>query len=141
MDDLPITSRVTIPADEIEVAFVRSGGPGGQNVNKVATKVELRWRPGDSAALSADDRAWLLQRLDRRLTSTGELLVTSERTRNQARNRDDAAAKLAAIVRAALARPKRRKPTRAGRGAIERRLQAKRIRSRKKRDRQPPDDG
>jgi hypothetical protein len=93
----------------------------------------------DSAALGDDDRAWLLSRLGRRRTAAGDLVVTSDRTRNQARNRDDAAAKLAALVRAARARPKRRKPTRASRGAIERRLAAKRSRGDTKRRRRAPD--
>ena len=141
MPDLPITDRLIIPAAEIDVGFARSGGPGGQNVNKVATKVELRWNLAESAVLSEADRAWLMAQLESRLTSAGELVVTSDRNRNQARNRDDATAKLIEIVRTALVRPRKRRPTRAGRGAIERRLRNKKKNARKKQERRPPDDG
>ena len=113
MQDIVVTPRVTIPGDELALAFSRSGGPGGQNVNKVASKVELRWHPASSAALSATlsdaDRTWLLGRLASRLTTDGTLIVTSTLTRDQAKNRDDATEKLALIVRAALVRPKPRR--------------------------------
>ncbi|HTM21686.1 MAG TPA: alternative ribosome rescue aminoacyl-tRNA hydrolase ArfB [Kofleriaceae bacterium] len=137
MDDL-IIGRLRIPGDELTIGFARSGGPGGQNVNKVETKVELRWRPAGSAALaplSDGERAWLLGRLRGRLTDGGELIVTSTLTRNQARNRADALDKLAAIVAAALRRPKPRRKTRPSRGAVERRIAAKKRRGRAKADR------
>jgi ribosome-associated protein len=138
VDDLAINESLVIPARELRVAFARSGGPGGQNVNKVETKAELRWTPGESAAFSEADRAWLLRRLASRLTAQGELLVTSTRTRDQSRNRDDAREKMAEIVRQALQRPKRRKKTRPGKRAIEGRLQEKRRRSDAKQKRQSP---
>jgi len=131
-DDIRIDDRRVIPAAEVRVSFARSGGPGGQNVNKVSSKVELRWTPATTTALAAAERAWLLERLARRLTAEGELLVTSTLTRDQGRNRDDAAEKLAAIVRAALHRPKARRPTRPTRASKERRLAAKKQRSRVK---------
>ena len=84
MNDLVVTPRLTIPASELEIAFARSGGPGGQNVNKVSSKVDLRWNPRTSAALSEDDRAWVLQKLRSRLTGDGTLIVTSTAT-NQKR--------------------------------------------------------
>jgi ribosome-associated protein len=141
MRDLVVDPRVTIPASELHVSFSRSGGPGGQNVNKVSSKVELRWRPAGTAAVSGDDLRRLLERLGPRLTGAGELLVTSSLTRDQARNRQDALAKLAATVRAALVRPRRRKPTRPSRAAKQRRLQGKKQRGRTKQLRGRVDDG
>jgi ribosome-associated protein len=140
VEDIVVTPRVTIPGDELAIAFARSGGPGGQNVNKVASKVELRWNPVTSAALSDDERAWLLERLRSRLTGDGTLIVTSTATRDQLKNRDDATSKLALIVRAALARPKPRKPTKVSRGAKRRRVADKRHHSEIKRNRSGSDD-
>ena len=117
MEDVVVTPAVIIPAGELAIAFARSGGPGGQNVNKVASKVELRWNPLTSAVLSVDERAWLLERLKSRLTSDGTLIVTSSATRDQGKNRSDALEKLALIVRNALARPTPRRATKPSRGA------------------------
>ena len=129
MDDLPVNERLTIPAKELRISFARSGGPGGQNVNKVETKVEIRWRPNESSALAGGDRGWLLARLAHRLTAAGDLVVTSSRTRDQNRNREDARAKLAAIVARAAAPPAVRKRTKPSRAAVEKRLREKRERS------------
>ncbi len=126
--DIVVTPTVRIPASEVQVSFARSGGPGGQNVNKVASKVELRWTPSTSGAFTPDDRAWVLGKLGGRLTNDGELLVTSEKHRDQGRNRADATEKLAAIVRAALFRPKPRRATKPSRGSKERRISAKKRR-------------
>jgi ribosome-associated protein len=133
--DLVVTPRVRIPAGELSFAFARSGGPGGQNVNKVSSKAELRWNPVSSSALGADDRAWLLERLGNRLTNDGTLIVTSTLTRDQIQNRDDALSKLALIVRAALDRPKHRRATKPTRASKRRRVDAKRHRSEIKRNR------
>ncbi len=135
MQDLVINARVTIPASELSLAFSRSGGPGGQNVNKVSSKVDLRWNPQTSLALGEDDRAWLLQKLRNRLTSDGTLIVTSTLTRDQIQNRDDATSKLTLIVRAALDRPKPRRPTKVSRGAKRRRVADKRHHAEKKANR------
>jgi ribosome-associated protein len=133
--DLVINDRVTIPAAELSIAFSRSGGPGGQNVNKVSSKVDLRWNLQGSAAVSEDDRAWLLQKLRSKLTSDGTLIVTSTLTRDQLKNRDDATSKLTLIVRAALDRPKARKATKVSRGAKRRRVADKRHHAEKKANR------
>ncbi len=108
------------------------GGPGGQNVNKVSSKVDLRWNPATSTALGEEDRAWLLQKLRNKLTADGTLIVTSTATRDQITNRADAMSKLALIVAAALDRPKPRRPTKPSKGAKRRRLADKRHISEKK---------
>lgn len=128
-DVLVINPRVQLPVSELSYAFARSGGPGGQNVNKVASKAEVRWTPSTSSALSEGDRAWLLAKLGGRLTTEGELIVVSEKTRDQLVNRADATEKLVELVRAALVRPKPRRATKPSRGAKERRLGEKKRRA------------
>jgi len=140
MQDIVVTPRVTIPAGELAIAFARSGGPGGQNVNKVASKVELRWNPTTSVALTDDERAWLVQRLRSRLTGDGTLIVTSTATRDQGKNRDDATSKLALIVRTALDRPTPRRATRPSRSAKRRRVADKRHQAEIKRSRSSRDE-
>jgi ribosome-associated protein len=135
VEDLEIKPGLVIPASELRVSFARSSGPGGQNVNKVESKVELRWTPAETRALDDAVRDYLVQRLSRRLTQSGELLVTSTRTRDQTRNRDDARNKLTRLVRSALAQPKRRKPTRPSRRSVEQRIEEKKRRGSLKRDR------
>jgi ribosome-associated protein len=137
--DLEVTSWLTIPAAELEVAFARSGGAGGQNVNKVSTKVDLRWNVAASTALRDADRAWLLQRLRSRLTGDGTLIVTSTLTRDQLKNRDDAEAKLVLIVRTALVRPKPRRATQPTKGSKRRRVADKRHHGELKRQRKSVD--
>ncbi len=128
-DVIVVNPRVAIPVEELSIAFARSGGPGGQNVNKVASKAEVRWRPASSSALTPDDRDWLIAKIGGRLTNDGELIVVSEKTRDQIVNRADATEKLVAIVRAALVRPKPRRATKPSRGARERRLGEKKRRA------------
>ncbi len=141
MDDLPITEHLTIPARELRISFARSGGPGGQNVNKVETKVELRWNPSRSSALGANDRDWLLRRLAGKLTADGDLVVTSSRTRDQMQNREDARRKIARLLTRALERPKPRQHTRPTKASIARRIEEKKQRGRiKELRRLPPED-
>ena len=140
MSDIVVTPRLTIPGTELSIAFARSGGPGGQNVNKVSSKVDLRWNPSTSSVLGDDDRAWLLQKLRSRLTSDGTLIVTSTKTRDQLQNRDDAESKLALIVRTALERPKARRETRPSRASKRRRVADKRHHAEIKRNRRGGDD-
>jgi ribosome-associated protein len=126
VQDIVVTPGLTIPGSELSIQFARAGGPGGQNVNKVSSKVDLRWNPATSGALGEDDRTWLLQRLRSRLTADGTLIVTSTKTRDQIQNRDDATSKLALIVRAALDRPKPRRVTKPSRASKRRRVADKR---------------
>jgi ribosome-associated protein len=135
MPDIVVTPRLTIPAGELSLSFARSGGPGGQNVNKVSSKVELRWNPRTSTALTDDYRALLLDRLASKLTNDGTLIITSTLTRDQLKNRDDAQAKLALIVRSALHRDKPRRATKPTRASKRRRVAEKRHRSEIKRNR------
>lgn len=135
MQDLVVSPRLTIPGDELSIQFARSGGSGGQNVNKVSSKVDLRWNVAESRALSAEDRDWLLQQLRSKLLADGTLIVTSTLTRDQIKNRTDAESKLVLIVRTALDRPKPRKPTKVSKGAKRRRVEAKRHKAEIKKNR------
>ncbi|MFT3695136.1 MAG: alternative ribosome rescue aminoacyl-tRNA hydrolase ArfB [Kofleriaceae bacterium] len=135
MRDVFVQPGITIPAQELTFAFARSGGSGGQNVNKVSSKVDLRWTPATSTVLSEDDRALILENLAGKLTGDGALIVTSQRTRDQIKNREDALDKLALIVRAALFRQKPRKATKVSQRQKARRVQDKRHRAEIKRNR------
>ena len=126
---IDLGSGLAIPEDELVERFVRAAGPGGQNVNKVASAVELRFDVAASRALPDAVRARLLARRDRRLTDEGVLVIQANRFRDQARNREDARARLAEIVRAALSVPKRRVATKPTRASKERRIEAKKTRS------------
>ena len=132
---LEIDATLRIPDDELVERFVRSAGPGGQNVNKVASAVELRFDVGASRTLPEAVRARLLARRDRRLTDAGVLVIQANRFRDQAKNRDDARARLAELVRAATIVPKRRVATRPTRASKQRRIDAKKTRSAIKRTR------
>ena len=114
---LKIDDQLSIPLDEFDWDFARSGGPGGQNVNKVNSKVMLRWTPATSPSLPEPVRARLLRSVAHRLTTAGELLVTSQATRDQGRNLDDCLEKVRAIVLAAARPPKARRPTKPTRGS------------------------
>lgn len=135
MEPLRIHSRLVLPAEELEVRTARSGGPGGQNVNKVETRVELRFSVAQSSSLSEERRAWLLENLGPRLTREGVLIVRSSRYRERGRNLEDARERMAELVRAGLARPKERRATRPTAGARRRRRKEKEQRSQRKRDR------
>ena len=132
---LAIDDRLQIPDDELVEKFVRAAGPGGQNVNKVASAVELRFDVAASRVLPDALRARLLARRDRRLTDEGVLVIQANRFRDQGKNRDDARARLAEIIRAATIVPKKRIATRPTRASKERRIEAKKSRSAIKRGR------
>ena len=135
-----VTDMVRVPPAALSVRAVRASGPGGQNVNKVATKIDLRVDLGGIEGLTEAARARLQLLAANRLDAEGRLVVTSQVTRNQARNLEDARARVADLIRSALIAPRRRRPTRPTMGARRRRLDDKKQRGAVKRWRTRPGD-
>ncbi|QEG32956.1 alternative ribosome rescue aminoacyl-tRNA hydrolase ArfB [Bythopirellula goksoeyrii] len=133
---LIVNSRITIPATELAATFVRSSGPGGQNVNKVNSKVVLRWNISDSTALPPEVKSRFLQQFSSRISQSGDILISSDKYRNQARNLSDCCEKLRQLLQIALVSPRKRKNTRPTKASVERRLRSKREKSSRKQARQ-----
>jgi ribosome-associated protein len=133
--DLRIDEHHAIPRDELDVRVSRSGGPGGQHVNVTSSRVEVRWAPARSRALSPEEQARVSARLATRLDRAGILRVVASSTRSQRQNRDLAEQRLAELVAVALRVPKPRKATKPSRAVREARLAGKRRQSEKKRER------
>ncbi|MBV9123268.1 MAG: aminoacyl-tRNA hydrolase [Planctomycetes bacterium] len=133
-----VTPHLQIPKSEFHWTFVRSGGPGGQNVNKVASRAVLRWDLAANTSLSEDIKTRLRMQQRRRMTSAGELILSSQRFRDQKRNIEDCLEKVRALVLQAATSPKVRKPTKRSRASHRARLEEKRRRTTVKKRRRPP---
>jgi len=141
MPELRITSSIVIPEGELSESFILSSGAGGQNVNKVASAVQLRFDALHSPSLPDSVRVRLMQIAGHRLTKDGVVIVAARESRDQARNREIARERLAELVRRAAFVPKKRKPTKLSRAVKERRFESKQRHSRTKRLRAAkPDD-
>jgi ribosome-associated protein len=140
MAALRVTPQITIEDSELEESFIQASGPGGQNVNKVATAVQLRFDVARSPSLPEDVRERLTALAGRRLTQNGVLVLTARNHRTQERNREEARERLAELIRQAAIAPKPRRATRPTLASKKRRLEAKTVRAGIKRNRAKPVD-
>lgn len=134
-DDLQVTASVYIPRGELTERATRSGGPGGQHVNTSSTRIELVWNVDRTTALDDGQRARVRERLGGRVDAEGNVRIVASDSRSQRRNRDEAEARLAVLIRRALAVPKPRRATRPTASSVAARLDEKRRRSRLKSER------
>ncbi len=137
---LSVDPNIRIPLDEFRFTYVRSAGPGGQNVNKVNSKAVMHWSVANSPSLPRGVRARFLARYPNRVTTEGELVLSSQRYRDQPKNRDDCLEKLREMLAAVAVPPVKRRKTRPSRASIERRHTEKRQRARRKENRRTPSD-
>jgi ribosome-associated protein len=137
---IEVTPEIAIDDAEITLAFIQASGPGGQNVNKVATAVQLRFDARQSPSLPDDMKARLAVLAGSRMTRDGVLVIAARRFRSQERNRQDALSRLLALLHAAAERPAARRPTRPSRAARQRRLASKARQAARKQDRRTPRD-
>jgi ribosome-associated protein len=137
MGTITVTPRIAIDERELDIQFVRASGPGGQNVNKVATAAQLRFDVANSPSLPDDVRARLLRQAAGRINTEGALIIDARRFRSQERNRTDAIERLVELVRRATVTPKKRRPTKPTAAAKRRRLEEKKKRGEDKRLRRP----
>jgi ribosome-associated protein len=126
---IPVTAKIAINERELDEQFVRASGPGGQNVNKLSTAVQLRFDVRHSPSLPTEVRARLERLAGSRLTRDGVLVIIAQRHRTQARNRDDALERLLELIRQAAVAPIKRRPTRPTKASRERRIEGKKRRS------------
>jgi len=134
---LSVNSRIKIPLNEFDFSFARSGGPGGQHVNKANTKATLRWNVEKSPSISDAVRGRFMKKYHRRVTNEGELVLSSQRYRDQGRNVADCLSKLREMILEVATAPKKRKPTKPSRAAKERRIKEKKQTAEKKQRRKP----
>jgi ribosome-associated protein len=127
-----------IPESELRLEFSRSSGPGGQNVNKVSSKAQVRWSVGASAAFTDGQKALIRAFAGKHLTKEDEIVLAAESERSQLQNREEAVRRLRALVAAALAPRKTRKPTKVSRAQKRKRVEQKRIVGERKKNRKPP---
>ncbi|MCO6455767.1 MAG: aminoacyl-tRNA hydrolase [Pirellulaceae bacterium] len=135
---LVVNSRLAIPLEELQFTYSRSAGPGGQNVNKVSSKATLHWNVLETANLPEDVRQRFLARYANRLNASGELVLSSQRYREQRRNVADCLSRLRQMILEVALPPTPRKATKPSQGSRERRLRQKKYLGEKKRSRQPP---
>lgn len=135
---MKITNSITINEDELVEDFIRASGPGGQNVNKVASAVQLRFDAANSPAISSELFPKLRKLAGQRMTLDGVIVITANRFRTQERNREDAKERLSALIRQAATPVKKRRPTRPTKGSKERRLSSKKKHAQTKASRRRP---
>lgn len=124
-----------VPLQEIKFSFVRSSGPGGQNVNKVSSKAVLQWKVETSKFLKPGAKTRFLEKFEKRITADGILIIQSDKFRDQLRNKRECLLKLRAMIEVALTPPKKRIATKTPQGAKEKRLRSKKVKSAKKQSR------